>query len=199
MKRVIIIAVMALLGGLMTGLVAAAPAEARTCPSASIGGPAVAHIKVRGRTVPVKSVTFRNGGTLLPPATNKAAGISKRNQPLRAKKGTTIITWHVRYGQGCNGTLNRVLKMPIGATFTVAEVGKPAKTFRITQNVTVPKSGLKTRWFRRSGPHRLVLLTCADLTGGVFRKTQVVIAAPVKNPPVPVVPVTTDPSVPPVG
>jgi len=199
MKRVIIIAAMALLGGLVTGVVGAAPAEARSCPSASIGGPAVAQIKVRNRTVPVKSVTFRNGGSLLPPATNRAAGISKRNQPLRAKKGTTIITWHVRYGVGCNGTLNPVLKMPLGATFTVAEVGKPAVTYRITQNITVPKSGLKNRWFRRSGPHRLVLLTCADLAGGVFRKTQVVIAARVKTPPVPVVPAPTDPTVPPVG
>ncbi len=176
---------------LIAGLVGATPAEARSCPSPNVGGPTVANVNVKNRTVPVKSVTFRNGGTLLPPATNKAAGISKRNRPLKAKSGTTIITWHVRYGQGCNGTLNPILKMPIGSTFTVAEVGKPAKTYRITKNVTVPKSGLKSSWFRKNGPRRLVMLTCADLAGGVFRKTQAVIAAPVKDKPAPVVPTPT--------
>ncbi len=69
------------------------------------------------------------------------------------------------------------------------EVGKPARTYRITQHFTVPKTGLKRSWFRKKGPHRLVLLTCADLVGGVFRMTQAVIAAPVSPAPATLPPV----------
>lgn len=187
MKRVATF-VAAVAGAMLASALISPVADARTCPPASVGGPTVAVITVKGKNVPVKSVTFRNGGTLNPPATNKAAGISKRNAPLRAKKGTTIITWHVRYGTGCNGALNPVLRMPVGSTFTTMEVGGPVRTFKITKHITVPKSGLKRSWFRKNGPHRLVLLTCADLVGGVFRKTQAVIAAPVRTVPAPVAP-----------
>ncbi len=184
MKR-IIAATISTTAVLLAAGVLAAPADARTCPPASVGGPTVANITVKGKTVPIKSVTFRNGQALNPPATNRAAGISARNAPLRAKKGTTIITWHVRYGVGCNGTLNTVLRMPIGSTFTTQEVGGPVRTFKITKKFVVPKTGLKSSWFRKNGPHRLVLLTCADLVGGVFRKTEAVIAAPVRTIPAP--------------
>jgi hypothetical protein len=184
MKR-IIAATISTTAVLLSAGVLAAPADARTCPPASVGGPTVATITVKGKTVPIKSVTFRNGQSLNPPATNRAAGISARNAPLRAKKGTTIITWHVRYGVGCNGTLNTVLRMPIGSTFTTQEVGGPVRTFKITKKFVVPKTGLKNSWFRKNGPHRLVLLTCADLVGGVFRKTEAVIAAPVRTVPAP--------------
>jgi hypothetical protein len=187
MKRAIA-ATVAVAAGLLGSGIAAAPAGAWTCPPASVGGPTVAVITVNGKSVPIKSVTFPNGGTLKPPSTNLAAGISKRNAPLRAKKGTTIITWHVRYGPGCKGALNPVLRMPIGSTFTTREANGAERTFKITKKLVVPKSGLKNSWFRKNGPHRLVLLTCADLVGGVFRKTEAVIAAPVRVTKVPVQP-----------
>jgi hypothetical protein len=47
----------------------------------------------------------------------------------------------------------------------------------------VPKNRLKKAWFARTGPHRLVLLTCDDLQGGVFRRTQAVIAKRIPTPP----------------
>jgi hypothetical protein len=175
MKRVVIITVLALLAS----LVAWVPAQARTCPSASIGGPAVATVTVRGKAVPVKRVTYRNGGVLLPPATNLAAGISTRNASLGAKKGSTIITWHVRYGPGCDGSLNDLITMPIGSTFSAGVKGKPAQTYQISSRTTVPQGKLKRSWFTSSGPHRLVLITCADLRGGHFRKTMAIIATPV--------------------
>jgi hypothetical protein len=193
MKRVALVVTAALLAIPFT----ATQAEAGTCPPATVGGRTVGVVKLPARTVPIKSVTFSNGGSLNPPATNLAAGVSRRNAPLGAKKGTTIITWHVRYGVGCNGALNPVLRMPIGSTFTVREVGKPPRTYKITKHFIVPKSGLKSSWFRKNGPHRLVLLTCADLAGGVFRKTEAVIAAPVRMRPVPVTePVPVAPTAP---
>ena len=93
--------------------------------------------------MPVKRITFRNGGALDPPHTNKAAGISARNAPLGAKKGATVIAWHVRYGPGCDGTLNALTRLPIVTTFTVGAVGKTAKTYQIAKRETVAKGVLK--------------------------------------------------------
>ncbi len=175
MKRVVIAVVTAVLATLVSWT----PAHAASCPPSSIGGRTVAVVSVGGKTVPVKNVTFRNGGVLLPPATNQAAGISIRNASLNAKKGATVITWHVRYGPGCNGSLNSLITMPIGSTFTVGAVGKPAKTYQISSRVTVPKGKLQKSWFATTGAHRLVLITCADLRGGHFQKTTAIIATPV--------------------
>ena len=179
MKRVAIIAAIAVAASLFSW---APAAQARTCPSASIGGPAVAVVNLGGKSVPVKPVTYRQGGPLDPPATNQAAGISTRNAPLSAKKGATVITWHVRYGYGCDGALNPLITMPIGSTFTVGAIGKPAQTYKISSRVTVPKNGLKPEWFSKTGPHRLVLFTCTDYRGGVFHKTLTIIANPVPAP-----------------
>lgn len=182
MKRCII----AVVGALLLTLIGAAPARADGCPPASIGGAAVARIKVKGTTVPVKPITFRNGGNLDPPHTNKAAGISLRNKKLSAKRGATVITWHVRYGPGCWGTLNAVTTMPIGSTFQVGRIGVTPRTYRIVSREVVPKGVLKRKWFSNTGRYRLVLITCNDLQGNYFRKTMAIIAVPV--PPKPVQP-----------
>ena len=179
MKHVLLATVAALLAS----LVGWTPAQARTCPPASVGGPTVAVMTVGGKAVPVKRVTFRNGGALVPPATNQAAGISARHAPLGARRGATVITWHVRFGEGCDGSLNALTRMPIGSTFTVGATGKVARTYQITSRVTVPKGQLRRSWFRTGGPHRLVMITCADLSGGVFRGTMAIVAAPVPTPP----------------
>ncbi len=179
MKRIAVAAVTVMI----TGLIGWTPAQAASCPPASIGGPAVASIKVGKKTVPVKSVTYKKGGPLLPPATNQAAGLSRRNAPLHAKKGSTVITWHVRYGPGCPGTLNALTTLPIGTTFTVGKVGKTPKTYQIARREIVKKGVLKKRWFSTTGPRRLTLITCNDLQGSRFVRTMVVIATPVTTTP----------------
>lgn len=190
MRRVAAVVALALAGSLISWT----PAEARTCPPASVGGPTVAEITVGKRVVPVKRVTFRNGGVLNPPATNLAAGISARNQPLRAKKGATVITWHVRYGAGCDGALNSLITMPIGSTFTVGAVDKTPRWYKIVKRETVPKGKLKRYWFRHDGRKRLVLITCADYAGGVFRRTMGITAVPIPAPtPTPVPTPVPDP------
>jgi hypothetical protein len=178
MKRPVAVAVTTLL----LGLIAPAPAQARDCPPASVGGRTVAVVTVEGRTVPVKAVTFVDGGPLNPPETNQAAGISVRNKPLGAKRGSSVIIWHVRYGPGCPGALNRLTTLPLGSTFTVATVGRAATTYEIAAREMVTKGTVKRSWFRNRGLRKLVLITCADLSGGVFRGTTAVIAVPVPEP-----------------
>ncbi len=191
MKRIIVVTTLVL----MAGLVGWTPASAATCPPASLGGPAVGYVKAGKAKVALKSITYKRGGALDPPATNKVAGISKRSAKIGAKRGTTIITWHVRYGYGCNGKLNTVLKMPIGSTFTAQKLGKEPITYRIVKKVTVPKGKHKRSWFTLAGKPRLILLTCADLTGGKFISTTAVIAVPV--PPAPVTPPPSEQAAPP--
>jgi hypothetical protein len=182
MKRVVIVALVAALGMLATLIVGAAPADARTCPPSSVGGPTFAVIKIKGKKVPVKRITFYRGGPLDPPHTNQAAGISVRNASLTARRGVTVITWHVRWGPGCDGTLNAVTTMPLGSTFTIGKVGVTPRTYKITSRTTYPKGTIKRSWFSTTGRHRMVLLTCADLTGGVFKKTMAIFATPIPTP-----------------
>ena len=139
MKRPVAVAVVALLLGLLTP----ASAQAATCPPASVGGRTVAVVAVDGRRVPVKAVTFVDGGALNPPATNRAAGISIRNKPLGAKRGASVIIWHVRYGPGCPGALNTLTTMPLGSTFTVAKVGRTPTTYEIAAREMVTKGTVK--------------------------------------------------------
>ena len=187
MKHTVGIAV----ASLLLGLAVASPAQAADCPPASVGGPTVAKVSVDGRTVPVKAVTFVDGGALNPPPTNRAAGISIRNRPLGAKKGASVIIWHVRFGPGCPGALNALTRMPLGSTFTVAKVGRAPVTYEIAAREMVTKGTVRRAWFRNGGLRKLVLITCADLSGGVFRGTTAVIAVPVVAPPA--APVTLTP------
>ena len=133
--------------------------------------------------MPVKAVTFVDGGALNPPPTNRAAGISIRNRPLGAKKGASVIIWHVRFGPGCPGALNALTRMPLGSTFTVAKMGRAPVTYEIAAREMVTKGTVRRTWFRNGGLRKLVLITCADLSGGVFRGTTAVIAVPVVAPP----------------
>lgn len=177
MRHVRILMALAVLAGMMA--VAPASQARANCPPPSVGGRTVAWISVSDTRVPVKAIDFRRGQALHPPDTNQAAGVSRGHAPLSATIGTTVITWHVRYGVGCDGSLNPVLDEPIGATFTVRPVGKPARQYRITSRHTVMKGAYRAAWFRQQGPHQLALFTCAGLRGGKFRKTTVILAEPV--------------------
>ena len=160
---------------------AAAPAaHAAKCPPASVGGAAVATIAVGGRDVPVKRITFEPGGPLQPPATNRAAGLSSQHRGLNASQGTSVISWHVRYGRGCPGALNPLIKRPVGGTFWVDAKGTRIQ-YRITDRFVVRKGDYMAEWFRTDGPRRLALFSCADLRDGAFRKTVVILAEPAQH------------------
>ena len=180
MRRVRMLAALVALAvvAVLAGVLAVAPGvQAReSCPPSSVGGRTVAWISVGDTAVPLKAIPFKRGQVLHPPDTNQAAGVSRGHAPLYARTGTTVITWHVRYGVGCDGTLNPVLDEPVGGTFTVGLVGRPAQLYRITSRHTVLKGAYQAAWFRQQGPHQLALFTCADLRGGEFRRTTVILA-----------------------
>ncbi len=151
------------------------------CPGPEVGGPAIGSIRVAGTRVPITAFTYDRGGVMKPPGSNQVAGVSERHRSLDARFGTTVIAWHVRYGEGCDGTLNVLLDLPVGGTFTVRSDTGTAVTYEVTDRVTVDKGDYPRDWFRLDGPRRLALFTCAGLVDGQFTQTTATFARPVTS------------------
>lgn len=158
----------------------ATPVLAAACPPASVGGPTIGTIAVAGSRVPLKYVSYVPGGVLHPPATNQAAGVSSLNAPLDAHEGTTVIAWHVRYGKGCPGSLNALLDLPVGGTFTISDQAAFATEYRVTRRFEVDKGKYRKEWFSSIGPRRIALFTCGDLRYERFHSTIAIFAEPVR-------------------
>ena len=174
-------AALAALALLAASLVYAPVAEAGRCPSEAVGGSPVGWVEFDGKKVPIKPVTYPAGGTLAPPKSAKVAGVSRRHRPLLSKQGTTVLTWHVRYGQGCFGSLNALLNKPVGSTFTVTKRGGGSQVYEITDQTTVVKGRYQPEWFRTQGSPQLSMFTCSDLRNGKFRKTTALFAVPISQ------------------
>lgn len=179
-RRVAMAVTIALAGSLVAPGVSAPAAVAAGCPSASVGGQAVGWITVGNARVPIKPVTYPAGGELDPPASALVAGVSKRHRPLLASQGTTVLTWHVRYGKGCEGALNGLMTVPVGTTFTVEKADGRKQEFAVTDRVTVPKGAYQPEWFTLEGDPRLALFTCTGLKNGKYTKTMAIFAEPVQ-------------------
>lgn len=176
LRRVTLVTTIAIL--FAGSILMVAPGHAANCPPATVGGPVIGTITASGVSVPIKPVTFQPGGILRPPATNQAAGVSTLNAPLNATEGTTVMAWHVRYGKGCPGTLNPLLDLPIGATFTITEPGSQPIEYRITRRFEVPQGKYRKEWFTPIGPRRIALFTCGDLRYERFHSTIATFAKP---------------------
>ena len=164
-----------------TAINAGVVTRASTCPSPTVGGKPTAWITLGGRTIPVKNIALAADGSLTPPASNLVAGLSTDHAALGAKVGTSVISWHVRYGSGCDGALNSLLTAPVGTTFTVKPRNGAPIEYRITEQLTVPKGTIERKWFSANGPHRLTLLTCNGLKNGEFTQTTFIGAEPVQQ------------------
>jgi hypothetical protein len=169
------------LGGVVLSLLVAgaSPAGAGQCPSSAVGGKAIGWIEFDDVRVPIKPVNAPAGGELDPPATAKAAGVTRQHQPLLAGEGTTVIAWHVRYGPGCDGTLNPLLAKAKGSTFDIVTAAGKRQTYALTSRSTVPRGRYRPEWFRSNGDPQVALFTCADPRGGKYQKTTALFAVPV--------------------
>ena len=167
---------------LVSAALGAAPtaALASPCPPASAGGRVIGVISVGDVQVPLVNMDFPRSRILQPPATNQAAGLSDAHAPLDAEMGTSVISWHVQYGARCPGSLNPILKLPVGGTFTVTDARTPdaPQVYEISKKFATPRGLYLPSWFSQSGPHRLALFTCADRAGRAFRKTVAIFAVP---------------------
>lgn len=166
----------ALLSSVSTGL--ATPSHADKCPPASVGGKPAGWIEFDNVRVPLKDTDYPPGGELDPPPSNKVAGLSERHQGLLSNQGTTVIAWHVRYGKGCNGTLNPILDKKAGDTFEIVTRSGERQTYELTERTKVKRGRYAPEWFRLHGSPQVTLFTCSDLRKGKYRNTQVLVAVP---------------------
>ena len=171
-------ALLGLISVSMITLAAPTPATAAECPPASVGGKPVGWVELDGVRTPITRVNYPAGGVLDPPPSNQVVGLSARHRALLSATGTTVLTWHVRFGNGCPGTLNPIIDAPVGSEFTLTDSKSRSRTYVITEKHTVPKGRYDPAWFRSNGSPQVTLFTCTDLRQGVYRKTFAIIATP---------------------
>ena len=154
-------------------------ASAAPCPPSKTDGATIGKIQVGGVSVNIKGINYPKGGVLVPPSSPLNAGLSARHMPLDSQIGTSVITWHVNL-KGCEGKLNVLSKKEIGYEFSVSDENGNSVAYRIIDKVTVKKGNYKEEWFDRSGPRKLLLVTCiGKVINGSYQKNLVIQAEPV--------------------
>lgn len=163
----------------LSSLVVAPTAQAAKCPPATVGGKTIGWVEFDDVRVPIKKTDYPAGGELDPPASNKVAGMSTRHQGLLSDIGSTVIAWHVRYGKGCNGALNPILKKSEGDTFDIVTSSGERRTYELVDRETVKRGDYRNNWFRLHGDPQVTLFTCSDLRNGKYERTRVLVGVPV--------------------
>jgi LPXTG-site transpeptidase (sortase) family protein len=131
-------------------------------------------LNVRAPVTPIRA----SDGVLLPPDDPTTVGWWRDGARPGAATGATVLTGHtVSTGGGVFDDLNRMHRGDeVMLTTTNGRLH-----FVVADVTAYPKQSLAQharRLFRRSGPGRLVLVTCEDWNGEVYLSNQVVIAYP---------------------
>jgi hypothetical protein len=141
--------------------------------------PAGTTLRLAGVSAPIARVRVR-GTTMQIPLDPRRVGWWSGGAAPGDSSGTTVIVGHVNYS-GVTGTLATIASLRPGAHVTIAE---PQRTLRyaIAAVHTYPKTtGLPSEVFTRTGPARLVLITCGgpfDSTTGNYEDNIVAYARP---------------------
>jgi sortase (surface protein transpeptidase) len=96
-------------------------------------------------------------------------------------RGTVLVAGHVDSARAGAGAFFRLGTARVGTEVRLATRGGGSFAYRVTSVRTYAKSELPTGVFRRTGPARLVLVTCGgpfDAATGHYRDDVVVIAEP---------------------
>ena len=124
--------------------------------------PAGATLQLADETAPIERVRLR-GTTMQIPLDPRRVGWWTGGAAPGDSSGTTVIVGHVNYS-GVIGTLATLVTLRPGDHVTIAEPHRMLR-YAIAAVHTYPKTtGLPSEVFTRTGPARLVLITC----GGPF-------------------------------
>jgi hypothetical protein len=178
--RLPVVALLAACALATAGLVGAPQANADPCPSDRVGRGFGGYVQAAGARVPIRMVRPDAQGALSPPDSHRVAGLSTAHAQLDAAEGTSVLTWHRRFGSGCWGSLNGLVDAPMGTVITIDIPGAEPRQFRLSQRATVPRDRIRRAWTRAYGPHRLLLVTCTDFRDGAFQRTVAMLAEPVQ-------------------
>jgi hypothetical protein len=124
--------------------------------------PAGATLRLAGKTAPIERVRLR-GTTMQIPLDPRRVGWWAGGAAPGDSSGTAVIVGHVNYS-GVTGTLATIATLRPGDHVTIAERHRTLR-YAIAAVHTYPKTtGIPSEVFVRTGPVRLVLITC----GGPF-------------------------------
>jgi hypothetical protein len=132
-------------------------------------------LDVRAKVVPLTLDPMR---TLVPPSDPRLVGWWADSAPAGASRGTTVITGHRVHTGG--GALNGVPRLRPDHRVTLQTADGPV-SYRVSRIIVLGKAQLARdadRVFDDTGPARLVLITCGDWDGEVFRSNVLVFATP---------------------
>lgn len=99
----------------------------------------------------------RSGSLMLPPSDQVGWWIGGAFPG--APRGNLVIAGHVDTADGQHGALYNLSAVPDGARIEVTTAGG-SMTYQVVALRTYPKQALPRSLFTRTGPHRLLLITC---------------------------------------
>ncbi|WP_354437961.1 class F sortase [Marmoricola sp. OAE513] len=167
-----------------------APLPSRTATSnplegkrlASAGKPlevVVPRLHVRSEVVPISGQT----GELVPPDDPQLLGWWQEGRGVGVAAGSSVVTGHTVSTGG--GAFDHLGKLVVGDKVKVrTSRGTIEYVVTASKNYSVARLAARSASiFRQDGPGRLVLITCSDFDGRVYRSNAVVYAEPVAERP----------------
>lgn len=143
---------------------------------------AIAALGVKSTVV---TTTMDDGRSVVVPEDVLLTGWYDGSRRLGARQGSTVIVGHRDSAAQGSGALYGIEELPIGARIRVSTSDGTTYDFTVQSIEVIDKANLPSqapRIFTRSGPHRLVLITCGgafDPSAGSYLSNVVVTATPV--------------------
>lgn len=140
-------------------------------------------VQVPDRDVDVRvtPVGVDRKGAMVLPANPSVAGWYRWSSDGDATRGTTVLAAHVDSLRWGLGPFVRIRDLPRDAEIRITADDGSRRTYRVESIERVRKAALPDRLFDRTGPHRLVLVTCGgtfDTTSRTYSDNVIVTARP---------------------
>ncbi|MGW1897364.1 class F sortase [Streptomyces hirsutus] len=109
----------------------------------------------------VRPVGVTEQGALAIPGDPAVAGWYRFGPAPGSPRGSAVLVGHVDGDTGALGEFAALYDVRPGARVEVRRAGAGSAVYRVVARATVPKDGLPSSTFRRTGPPVLTLVTCA--------------------------------------
>lgn len=139
------------------------PSTAHVLPE-TVGAPVRLSVEAAGLAAPVVPVGVGNDGRLQVPKAGTAAGWWKDTVPPGSRQGVTVIAGHLDTRRG-PAVFAQLAGAERGDSVVVTTTAGTVR-YRVTAVTTRAGAALPTEFLSTTGPHRLILVTCA----GPFRE-----------------------------
>ena len=154
---------------------------------AQVRAPATLQVPDLGVESPVVRTSMDASRSIIVPEDVLLTGWFDGSRRLGARQGSTVIVGHRDSASQGSGALYAIEELSIGSRITVLGLDGTAYDFTVDSVEFVDKATLPReapRIFTRSGPYRLVLITCGgdfDASAGSYLSNVIITAAPASD------------------